>query len=183
MKKLVVTEFMTLDGVMEAPHEWSFPYWNDEIAEFKNNELFESDTTLLGRITYQGFADAWPERTGDYADRLNSFPKYVASTTLENPEWNNSHVIGENVAEEVRRLKQQDGQNILVHGSRTLVQTLIQNDLVDEFHLLVYPLVLGKGLRLFSGEVQSNLSLAENRPFSSGVVLLRYQREEAGSDV
>jgi len=183
MKKLVVTEFMTLDGVMEAPHEWSFPYWNDDIAEFKNNELFESDTTLLGRITYQGFADAWPARTGDYADRLNNSPKYVVTTTLENPEWTNSHVIRENLAEEVNRLKLKDGQNILVHGSCTLVQALIEYDLIDEYHLLVYPLILGKGLRLFRGEVESMLTLFETRPFSSGVVLLRYQRDEEGINV
>ena len=183
MKKLVVTEFVTLDGVMEAPHEWSFPYWNDEIADFKLNELFETDTTLLGRITFQGFADAWPERTGEYADQLNNFPKYVVSTTLENPEWTNSHVISGNLAEEVNRLKQQDGQDILVHGSCTLVQSLIQFDLIDEFHLLVYPLILGKGLRLFSDEVRSKLALVESRAFSSGVVLLRYVRAQENGDV
>ncbi len=175
MRKVVVTEFLSLDGVMEAPHLWSFPYWNDEIEKFKHDELFASDAQLLGRVTYQGFAEAWPSRTGDYADRLNNLPKYVVSTTLETAEWHNSHLIKENIAEEVTRLKQQPGQDILVHGSRTLVQTLMQHQLIDEYNLLVYPLVLGSGMRLLNEGDSASLKLVEARPFSSGVVLLRYQ--------
>ncbi len=174
MRKVVVTEFLSLDGVMEAPHLWSFPYWNDEIEKFKHDELFASDAQLLGRVTYQGFASAWPSRTGEYADRLNNLPKYVVSTTLETAEWHNSHLIKENIAEEVIRLKQQPGQNILVHGSRALVQTLMQHQLIDEYNLLVYPLILGSGMRLLNEGDTASLKLVEARPFSSGVVLLRY---------
>ena len=160
---------------MEAPHLWSFPYWNDEIEKFKHNELFASDAQLLGRVTYQGFADAWPSRTGEYADRLNNLPKYVVSTTLETVEWHNSHLIKDNIAEEVTRLKQQPGQNILVHGSRTLVQRMTQHQLIDEYNLLVYPLILGSGMRLLIDGDSASLKLAEARSFSSGVVLLHYQ--------
>jgi dihydrofolate reductase len=177
MRKIIVTEFLSLDGVMEAPHLWSFPYWNDEIEKFKHDELFTSDAQLLGRVTYQGFATAWPSRTGDYADRLNNLPKYVVSTTLETVEWHNSHLIKENITEEVIRLKQQPGQNILVHGSRTLVQTLMQDQLIDEYNLLVYPLILGSGMRLLNEGDSASLKLVEARPFSSGVVLLRYQTD------
>jgi dihydrofolate reductase len=177
MRKIIVTEFLSLDGVMEAPHLWSFPYWNDEIERFKHDELFASDAQLLGRVTYQGFATAWLSRTGDYADRLNNLPKYVVSTTLETVEWHNSHLIKENITEEVIRLKQQPGQNILVHGSRTLVQTLMQDQLIDEYNLLVYPLILGSGMRLLNEGDSASLKLVEARPFSSGVVLLRYQTD------
>lgn len=175
MRKLIVTEFVTLDGVVAEPQNWSFPYWNDEIEKLKHGELFSSDAQLLGRVTYQGFASAWPSRTGEYADRLNSLPKYVVSTTLDKTEWNNSHLIKENVAEEISKLKQQPGQDILVHGSITLVQALIKNDLVDQYNLLVYPLVLGTGKRLFRDESSASLKLVETKPFGSGVVLLRYQ--------
>jgi dihydrofolate reductase len=141
----------------------------------KHGELFSSDAQLLGRVTYQGFASAWPSRTGEYADRLNSLPKYVVSTTLDKTEWNNSHLIKENVAEEISKLKQQPGQDILVHGSITLVQALIKNDLVDQYNLLVYPRVLGTGKRLFRDESSASLKLVETKPLGSGVVLLRYQ--------
>jgi dihydrofolate reductase len=129
----------------------------------------------LGRVTYQGFAAAWPSRTDEFADRLNNLPKYVVSTTLESAEWHNSHLIKENIAEGINRLKQQPGQNILVHGSCKLVQTLMQDQLVDEYNLLVYPLVLGGGMRLFNDGDRASLKLVEATPFRSGVVLLRYQ--------
>ncbi len=114
---------------------WSFRFWNEEAAKFKFDELFASDTLLLGRVTYQIFADTWPSRTDEqgFADRMNSLPKYMVSTTLAKAEWNNSHVIRGNVAEEVSRLKQQPGQNIMVDGSARLVQTLMQHNLVDEY--------------------------------------------------
>lgn len=175
MRKVVVTEFVTLDGVMGEPQNWSFPYWNDETEKFKHDELFASDAQLLGRVTYQGFAEAWPSRTGDYADRLNSLPKHVVSTTLEKAEWNNSHLIKENVAGAISKLKEQPGQDILVHGSRTLVQALMKHKLIDEYHLLLYPLVLGRGMRLFPDGSTGNLKLVEANPFTTGVILLRYQ--------
>jgi len=176
MRKLIVTEFLTLDGVMEEP-AWTAPYWNDEIAKFKYDELFGSDTLLLGRVTYQGFAAAWPSRTDEqgFADRMNGLPKFVVSTTLEKVEWNNSRLIKENIPEEVSRLKQQPGQNILIYGSGDLVQTLMQSDLIDEYWLLVYPIVLGSGKRLFQDGSKTTLSLKETKTFSSGVVVLCYQ--------
>ncbi len=178
MRKIVVAEFLSLDGVMEAP-AWTAPYWNDEIAKFKYDELFASDVLLLGRVTYQGFAAAWPSSDeGDFADRMNGLPKYVVSTTLKTVEWNNSHLINENVAEEVSRLKQQSGQDILVAGSATLVNTLMEHNLIDEYHLLVYPVVLGSGKRLFRDGSKATLKLVETKTFSSGVALLGYQPDK-----
>ncbi len=124
MRKLVVTEFLSLDGVMEEPM-WTFKYWNDEIARFKGEESSASDALLLGRVTYEGFAAAWPQSEDEGADYFNGVRKYVVSTTLDRAEWNNSTLIKENVVEVVRKLKQQDGRDIMVHGSATLVQTLI----------------------------------------------------------
>ena len=178
-RKIIVTEFLTLDGVMEEPQNWSFPYWTDEIGKFKHDELFASDAQLLGKITYEGFAAAWPGRTDaeGYADRINRLPKYVVSTTLSeaNLTWKNSHLIKDNVTEEIQKLKEQPGQNILVHGSSTLVQLLMQHDLVDEHRLMIFPLVLGTGKRHFKDGVSAKLKLIESKTYSSGVVLLRYQ--------
>ena len=184
-RKIIVTEFLTLDGVMEDPQNWSFPYWTDEIGKFKHDELFESDAQLLGKVTYKGFAAAWPGRTDadGYADRINSLPKYVVSTTLSEADltWENSHLINENVAEEIQQLKEQTGQNILVHGSATLVHSLVQYDLVDEHRLMIFPLVLGTGKRHFKDGISAKLKLIESRTFSSGVVLLRYQPDRTES--
>lgn len=185
MRRVIVTEFLTLDGVMEAPDKWSFQFWNEEAAKFKSDELFASDALLLGRVTYQGFASAWPSMTDEEggADRMNSLPKYVVSTTLEEVEWNNSSLVKGHVAEEVARLKQQPGQNILVEGSAELIQTLMQHDLIDEYRLLVYPVVLGQGKRLFKEGSDTKLRLVEARAFSSGVVALTYQpAREAGQN-
>ncbi len=173
MRKLVVTEFLSLDGVMEDPR-WTFKYWNDEIAQFKGEESDASDALLLGRVTYQGFAAAWPQSKDEGAEYFNSVRKYVVSTTLDQAEWNNSTLIRENVVEEITRLKQQDGQDIIVHGSATLVQTLIQHDLVDRYRFLVYPVLIGKGKRLFKEGDSATLKLLESRSFSSGVVGLVY---------
>ncbi len=183
MRKLIVTEFMTLDGVIQDPHLWSFPYWNDEIGNFKHAELFASDALLLGRVTYQGFAEAWPSRTDEagFADRINSMPKYVVSTTLDKGEWNNSTVIKANVAEEVAKLKQMPGQDIVIHGSGRLVESLMKENAIDQYQLLVYPLVLGRGLRLFADGSDAKLKLVESKPMGSGVVLLIYQ-PAAGKD-
>src|SRR5690606_13930206 len=131
MRKLVVTEFLSLDGVMEAPM-WTFKYWNDEIAQFKGEETNASDALLLGRVTYEGFAAAWPNSKDEGAPYFNSVRKYVVSTTLDKAEWNNSVLIKDNVVDEIQKLKQQDGTNITVHGSGRLVQTLLAHGLVDQ---------------------------------------------------
>ena len=174
MRNVVVSEFLSLDGIMEAPG-WTFPYWNDEIAKFKGEESSASDALLLGRVTYQGFAAAWPESTDEGAAYFNSVRKYVVSTTLDTVEWNNSTLINDNIVAEITKLKQQDGQNIVVHGSATLVHTLMQHDLIDEYRLLVYPLVLGSGKRLFTDGNNATLELVATQTFSSGVVALIYQ--------
>lgn len=185
MRKLIVTEFITLDGVIEAPgpaHDfkyagWSMPYWGDDIGKFKFDELFAADAQLLGRKTYAGFAVAWPKMkdADPFTERMNGMPKYVATRTLKQLEWNNSHVLAGEVAVAVRELKQRPGQDILVAGSGDLVQTLLKQALVDELRLLVYPVVLGAGQRLFAPGAQAKLELAETRAFKSGVVLQRYR--------
>ncbi len=175
MRKLVVTEFVSLDGVVEEP-AWTFPYWNDEIAEFKDEESTASDVLLLGRVTYQGFAAAWPQSEDEGARYFNNVRKYVVSETLEEPlEWNNSTLIKGDVVEQVTGLKRQDGKDITVHGSATLTQTLMRHDLVDRYRLLVYPLVVGKGKRLFTEGIPATLRLLESRSFGSGVVALVYE--------
>ncbi len=174
MRNLVVTEFLSLDGVMEDP-AWTFKYWNDEIAKFKGEESSASDALLLGRVTYQGFAAAWPESKDVGAPYFNSVRKYVVSTTLNKAEWNNSMLIKDNIVAEITKLKQQDGKDITVHGSATLAQTLMQHDLVDRYRLLVYPLVLGKGIRLFQEGTAATLNLVEARGLSSGVTALIYE--------
>jgi dihydrofolate reductase len=186
MRKVVVSEYVTLDGVMEDPGGgeggkyggWSFQYWDDEAAKFKFDELYASDALLLGRVTYQGFAKAWPSLKDEagFADRMNSLTKYVVSTTLQKAEWNNSRLIKKNVAEEVSKLKQQPGQDILVAGSAQLVHTLMQNDLVDEIRLMVHPVIVGGGKRLFSdGSDRKVLNLAGTKTFSKGITVLTYQ--------
>lgn len=174
MRKLVVTEFLSLDGVMEEP-SWTFKYWNDEIAKFKGDETAASDALLLGRVTYQGFAAAWPQSKDEGAPYFNSVRKYVVSTTLDRAEWNNSTLIKDNIVEEITRLKQQDGQDIVVHGSATLVQTLMQHDLVDCYRFLVYPVVVGKGKRLFHEGTTATLKLVEAQSLSGGVAALIYE--------
>lgn len=178
MRNIVVTTFLSLDGVMEQP-AWTAPYWNDEIAKFKGDEQSTSDALLLGRVTYQGFAAAWPARTDDGADVMNNLPKYVVSTTLNTVEWNNSTLIGDNIVQQITNLKQQDGQDLLVYGSATLVQTLMQHDLVDRYRLLVYPVVVGEGKRLFSDGTGARLKLVETQSFSSGVVALIYEPDRS----
>ncbi len=179
MRNVVVTEFMSLDGVMEDP-AWTFPYWNDEIAKFKGEESSASDALLLGRVTYQGFAQAWPQSKDEGAAYFNNVRKYVVSTTLDTVEWNNSTLINDNIVEEITKLKQQDGEDIMVHGSAMLVQTLMQHNLVDRYRLLVYPVVMGKGKRLFKEGTTATLKLVESQTFSSGVVALIYEPAQRG---
>ena len=180
MRKIVVSMFMSLDGVMEAPNQWSFQFGSQEQQQYKYDELFACDALLLGRVTYQGFAAAWPNMpgTGDYGVRMNSIPKYVVSTTLQEAGWHNSKIIKNNVSEELSILKQQTGQDILIFGSGALVNSLLQYDLIDEYRLMVFPILVGGGKRLFQ-EMNNNktLRLIETKTFSSGVVVLSYQSD------
>lgn len=191
MSKVVVTEFVSLDGVMEDPGGsekfehggWTGPYWNEEIGTFKGEELRACDALLLGRVTYEGFAAAWPGRSDEagFADRMNSLPKYVASTTLGKVEWNNSRLIEGDVAQHVAGLKQQPGQDMLIYGSGQLVRYLLRHGLIDEYRLLVYPVVLGSGKRLFSdGSATTSLQLVEAKPLGTGVVALTYRSVAKG---
>jgi dihydrofolate reductase len=185
MGRIVVTEFMSLDGVVEAPGGgedfkhggWSFEIERGEEGDkFKLDEARESDALLLGRVTYEGFAAAWPSREGEFADKFNSMPKYVFSSTLDKPEWSNTTVLAGDVAEEVSKLKERQDGEIVVHGSPRLVQTLLEHDLVDELHLMVFPVVLGSGKRLF-GETsdKKRLRLADSKMVGDGVAILTYQ--------
>jgi dihydrofolate reductase len=177
MRKLVVTEFLSLDGVMENPG-WTAPYWDEEVAAFKNEERDNSDALLLGRVTYQEFAAAWPKvkpEKDPFAPFMNGVRKYVVSTTLQEPlAWNNAVLVKGDLVEAVNKLKQEDGQDIAVHGSAALAQSLMQHDLVDSLRLLVYPVVVGKGKRLFKEGMAAKWELVEARPLSSGVVALVY---------
>jgi len=178
MSRLAATLFMSLDGVVESPEKWSFPYWNEEIGKFKFEETFASDALLLGRVTYEGFAAAWPGRKDPegFADRFNSMPKHVASKTLKKLEWNNSHLLKGELAAEVSKLKQQSGREIVIHGSPGLIRSLMHSDLIDEYRLLVYPLVLGRGKRLFNETSRTSLKLVESKAFGTGVIKLVYHR-------
>jgi dihydrofolate reductase len=184
MGRIVVTEFVSLDGVMEDPGGsenfrhggWSFEFARgDEGDKFKLDETLETEALLLGRVTYEGFAAAWPSREGEFADKFNSMPKYVVSSTLEDPQWTNSTVLKGNVADEVSKLRQTHDGDIVVHGSAQLVQTLVEHDLVDELRLMVFPVVLGSGKRLF-GETsdRKRLQLADSKTVGDGVAILIY---------
>jgi len=183
--RIVVTEFVSLDGVMEDPGGaenfrhggWSFEIGRgDEGDKFKLDEVFSSEALLLGRVTYEGFAEAWPSREGEFADKFNTMPKYVVSSTLEQPEWNNSTVLKGDVAEEVAKLRREHDGDIVVHGSARLVQTLLERDLVDELRLMVYPLVLGSGRRLFAETSDKKpLRLVDSKVVGDGVAILIYK--------
>jgi dihydrofolate reductase len=193
MGRIVVTEFVSLDGVFEDPggsenYEhggWSFRFnRGDDGDKFKLDETSASDALLLGRVTYQRFADAWPSRTGEFADKFNSMPKFVVSTTLTAPGWNNTQVINGDVASEVAKLKEQFGGDVVVHGSGQLVNSLKEQDLVDEYRLMVFPVVLGRGKRLFTdgGDLVS-LKLQETKQVGpDGVIVLTYQRAGKEAD-
>ena len=178
MRKVIVAEYVSLDGIMENP-AWTGPYFNDELETFQHDLLMASDALLLGRLTYEGFAGAWPTMTDEtgFADRMNSLPKFVASTTLEKAEWNAS-LIKDNIADEVAKLKEQPGQHILIYGSGELVQTLMQHNLIDEYRLMVFPVVLGKGKRFFKDGSNTALTLVDTKTTNSGVAMLTYRREE-----
>jgi dihydrofolate reductase len=183
--KIVVTEFVSLDGVMEDPggaEDFRYGGWTFEIDRgddgntFKLDEALASEALLLGRVTYEGFAAAWPSREGEFADKFNSMPKYVVSSTLTEPEWNNSTVLKGNVAEEIAKLRQEQDGDIVVHGSAQLVQTLVEHDLVDEFRLMVFPVVLGSGKRLFAETSDKKpLRLVDSKVVGEGVAILIYE--------
>jgi dihydrofolate reductase len=183
--RIVVTEFVSLDGVVEDPggaEDFKYGGWSFEISrgdegdKFKLDETMATEALLLGRVTYEGFAAAWPSREGEFADKFNSMPKYVVSSTLKDPSWTNSTVLSGDVAGEVAKLKQQVDGDIVVHGSVRLVQALIDHDLVDELRLMVFPVVLGSGKRIF-GETsdKKRLRLVDSRVVGDGVAILTYE--------
>ena len=188
MRKIVVSEFISLDGVIQAPGGkdedaeggfahggWTFPYWHDDIGLYFSEALSNCDTLLLGRKTWQIHGEAFEPMSAD-EDPFGNMQKYVVSTTLKSAgAWRNSTLISQNVVDEVRKLKEQTGKNILMDGSSVLIHTLVQHNLIDEFSLLVYPVVLGSGKRLFPAGYHANLELIETKPYSSGVILIRYR--------
>jgi dihydrofolate reductase len=173
MRKLVESTFVTLDGVISSPQVWGPPYWDDEHDAYAHKMLFAADALLLGRETYEGFAAAWPSRSDSYSDRINGLPKHVASTTLTDATWNATVIEGD-VAEEVARLKEQPGDDILKFGTGELDRTLMPNRLVDELHLWVFPVIAGGGRRLLDGIDTTHLNRVETTPFESGIVVLTY---------
>jgi dihydrofolate reductase len=187
MRKVVAVEYMTVDGVMADPGGvgeiehggWSGPYFNDELANYQSDQLVASDALLLGRVTFEGFAAAWPsmeETEGDFAVRMNALPKYVASTSLKEPlAWNGTLLKG-NLTDEVAKLKQQPGQDLLIYGSGQLVNALHPHGLIDEYTLMLFPVTLGVGKHLFrEGTAKTDLELTEARTTSTGVALLTYR--------
>jgi dihydrofolate reductase len=187
MRRIVVTEFISLDGVVEDPGGsegtkhggWTFRFNDPEGMKYKLEETLSHDAMLLGRVTYEGFAQAWPERTDEvgFADKINSMKKYVVSSTLTEASWTNSEVLGPDLQAEVERIKAEPGNDILVAGSVQLVQGLLALDLVDELRLMMFPIVLGSGKRLFAQSDDAiTLKLASAQPLESGTVILTYRR-------
>jgi dihydrofolate reductase len=180
MRKVVASEFVSLDGVVESPDQWHFPYFNDQMGDAIGAAMDASDAMLMGRVLYEEWAAFWPNQDPDenpIAERMNGVLKYVVSTTLEEPlEWQNSTLIGDNVAEEISRLTEQPGKDISISGSPTLVRSLLQDDLLDELRLMLHPIVVGSGKRLFEdGGDQKALQLVDSKTFSTGVLYLTYQ--------
>jgi dihydrofolate reductase len=183
MSKLIVSEFITLDGVIEAPggepthpHTgWVGDFMGPEHEQYKFEEVVEAESLLLGRVTYESFSGAWPTYEGEFADKMNSMPKHVVSTTLKNPEWNSTVINGDVVAE-IEKLKAGDGGPILVNGSATLVQTLVENDLVDVYRLMVFPVIIGGGLRMFPDtRKKTTLKHTDTKTFPSDVAVYTYE--------
>src|SRR5215212_3076130 len=179
MRKVIGSELVSLNGVMEAPQTWHLPYFNDEMGEAIGAAMANADAMLFGRVTYEEFAAFWPSQGGDdqeFADYMNNTPKYVVSTTLQEPlEWQDSTLIKGSLAEEISRLKQQPGKDISISGSGTLVRSLLKDGLIDELRLMVHPVVVGSGKRLFEeGGEEIALVLVDSKTFSTGVVYLTY---------
>jgi dihydrofolate reductase len=190
MGKIVVTEFVSLDGVIEAPgggEDYEHQGWTFEIDrgaegdKFKLDEALAAEALLLGRRTYEGFATAWPSMQGEFADKFNGMPKYVVSSTLQNPEWNNSTVIAGDIAAEISKLRERCSGEIVVNGSAQLVQFLIEHDLVDELRLMIFPVVLGSGKRLFAAGAKKPLKLTSSRTVGDGIAILVYESSNAGA--
>jgi dihydrofolate reductase len=189
MGRIIVTEFVSLDGVMEAPgggEDYKHAGWTFEINrgeegnKFKIKETSDSEALLLGRITYEGFAKAWPSREGEFADKFNSMPKYVVSATLKKADWNNSTILSGDVTEEITKLKKKLNGNIVVHGSAQLVQALVANDLIDELRLMVFPVILGSGKKLFGGmDEKKSMKLISSQTVGDGVGILIYEPKQA----
>ena len=185
MGRIVVTEFVSLDGVVEGPgggEDFKYGGWSleinrgDEGDKFKLDETLAAEALLLGRVTYEGFAKAWPSREGEFADKFNSMPKYVVSSTLTDPEWKNTTVLGSDLAAEVKKMRDEHEGDVVVHGSPRLVQALLEHDLVDELRLMVFPVVLGAGKRLFGGTSdKKSLRLVDSKIVGDGVAILVYQ--------
>jgi dihydrofolate reductase len=180
MRKVVASEFVSLDGVVESPEKWHFPYFNDQMGDAIGEAMAASDAMLMGRVLYEEWAAFWPKQDPEenpVAERMNGVRKYVVSTTLEEPlEWQNSTLIGDNVAEEITRLKEQPGKDISISGSPTLVRSLLEEGLLDELRLMLHPVVVGSGKRLFEGgSDQKALQLLDSKAFSTGVLYLTYQ--------
>lgn len=184
MGRIIVTEFITLDGVVEAPggnetshpHAgWQFKYSVPEAGEYKVNELAQVDALMLGRVTYEGFAAYWPTQSGGgFADRMNQLPKYILSKTLQHASWNNCHILRD-VAKDVTELKKTEGGDILVYGSATLAKALLHHNLIDELRLMMYPISVGGGLRLFDDQREANkFHLKQSRALDNGVLILEY---------
>jgi dihydrofolate reductase len=180
VRKVVAAEFLSLDGVMESPEKWHFAYFNDEMGQAVGEGFAASDAMLMGRVLYEEWAAYWPQQDPEenpVAAQMNGVRKYVVSTTLEEPlEWNNATLIGGNVAEEISELKRQPGKDIVISGSGTLVRSLLEDGVIDELRLMVHPVVVGSGKRLFEeGEKQTALELVDSKAFSTGVVYLTYR--------
>ncbi len=183
MRKIVAGLFIALDGVFEAPDQWHFPYFNDEMGNAVDEQMKAADTMLLGRRTYEEFAGFWPSQTADDIDiapYMNETPKLVVSNTLTSVDWQNSTLISGNVNEQLAEAKRQPGKNISITGSGTLVRSLLRDGLLDELRLLVHPIAAGKGKRLFDDDSQYPLHLVESRTFSTGVLYLTYTPAPAG---
>jgi dihydrofolate reductase len=177
MRKLKLAMYVALDGVVEAP-AWTSPFWNDELANLQEAYLYSSDALVLGRVTYEGFAASWPsmeESTGDFGRKMNSMPKFVASRTLTGAQWNASIIEGD-VGAEVARLKEQDGGDLLIYGSGTLVDELTRLGLIDEYRLIVYPVLVGSGKKLFETVPETQLRLVDSTVTEPGVAVLTYVR-------
>jgi dihydrofolate reductase len=175
--RLVATEYLSMDGVFEEPGHWSGQWFKEEAGKFKWDELQATDALLLGRITYEGFAKAWPTMpgTGEFGEKMNSMPKYVVSSTLDKVEWTGSKLIKGDVTGEVRRLKQMPGKDLVLAGSGQLFNTLAQENLIDVYRFMVHPVILGKGRRLFADGVDArNLELTDTKRFGTGIVILEY---------
>jgi dihydrofolate reductase len=177
MRKIIESTFVTLDGVIQDPQNWSPPYWDDEHLNYNQNLMRTADTMLLGRVTWEGFAQAWPPRAGKgdaFADKFNEMPKYVASRTLRAASWNTTVLKGD-AATEVQKLKQQDGGDIIKYGTGEFSRALLAHKLVDEFHFWMFPVVVGSGTRLFDGiDAMTHLKLVDTTTFASGIVILVY---------